>query len=260
MTVFLCINPTKAQDVACFGEVESWFRSTFTIAGSVEKADVIITLGGDGTLIYAMGMYGPAYRYLGVNVGHLGFLTTAERDNYQTVCTDILKNGNSIEEKLFYITYGYRNEVGRAINDVVIKGESISKAVHLDISVNGQSLYRHIGDGVILSTPAGSTAYNLSIGGCIVHPATKAFILNNIAPHLLSVRPLVMNETDTVTVAPVSTGAMLVIDGREAVPFHEPIDISLSKDSIPLLRPKDWRFYDLLRRKMSWGSRNGYTP
>ncbi len=257
MKIFLCINPNKAREVACVAEITDWCREHLHITDSVEEADAIITLGGDGTLIYAMGMYGTRYTYAGINVGHLGFLTTAERDTYRTVCNDIFIHGNYCEEKLFYLTYAYHGGVGTAINDVVIKGESISKAVHLDVTVNGQLLYRHVGDGIIASTPAGSTAYNLSVGGCIMHPSTKAFILNNIAPHLLSVRPLILNEHDELQICPVSEGARLIVDGKDSIPFHKPITLHLSKDSNRLMRPKNWHFYELLRNKMSWGQRNG---
>lgn len=259
MKIFLCINPEKAREVACIDEITSWCTSNLHIVERVEDADAIITLGGDGTLIYAMGMYGTAYRYAGINVGHLGFLTTAERETYQSICTDLFIHGNYCEEKLFYLTYEYKDVTGAAINDVVIKGESISKSVHLDVVVNGQLLYRHVGDGIIASTPAGSTAYNLSVGGCIMHPSTKAYILNNIAPHLLSVRPLVLNERDEVRIVPISKGGCIVVDGKDPISFHEPITLRLSTDSNRLMRPKNWHFYELLRKKMSWGQRNGHN-
>ncbi|TYB30825.1 MAG: NAD(+)/NADH kinase [Candidatus Mcinerneyibacterium aminivorans] len=256
MKVFLSINPKKRnKHRKSINRIRKWIDDNLNVVKDPDKADVIISMGGDGTLLYSITKYMNGYKYFGINLGHLGFLTSAVNTDCETVLKKIFIDGDYEEEKIFYLKYSYKNKkIKSAINDIVLKGGEIQEIINLDIYVNNSKIYRHTGDGVIVSTPIGSTAYNLSINGPILHPSIKAFILNNIAAHSLNIRPLVLHENDSVLIKPLKE-VSLIADGNLIERINSEIEISLSDKNISIIRPRGWNFYELLPQKLHWGKR-----
>jgi len=231
---------------------------------AAQKPDLAIVLGGDGTLLAAARALAHAdVPLLSVNLGSLGFLTEVPLaelyttlDAWCTGCANV--ELRSMIHAELTCAEGNRRSFD-ALNDVVVAKGSIARMADYAISIDGQQVAAFRADGVILSTPTGSTAYNLAAGGPIVMPSVNAMLVTPICPHLLTIRPiLVPGESSIIlTVTGVPNETYLTVDGQEAVPMHvdDQVHCRRSNYRVRLLRLKENGIFDVLRSKLKWGER-----
>jgi NAD+ kinase len=225
--------------------------------------DLLIVLGGDGTLLSMARAVGDlGVPILGVNLGGLGFLTATTLDEMVPALEAVRAGGMAIEERMVLGARLVRNGqmVGEysALNDVVITKSAMSRIVDLAVSVGGRHATAYRADGLIISTPTGSTAYNLSTGGPILFPTMDAVVLTPIAPHTLSNRPIVIPASERIEVTLLDDqDVMLTMDGQVGVPLRERDTVEVQKATarIRLLRFPQKDFFSVLRTKLKWGER-----
>ena len=230
--------------------------------------DLILLLGGDGTLL---GMADRTARaglevpILGVNFGGLGFLTEVTYGELFAALEAALAGTAPVESRLMLRATIERHGQSRAehyaLNDVTVTGGSLSRVVEFAVSVGGEFVARFHADGLIVATPTGSTAYNLSAGGPIVHPAVFALVLNPIAPHTLTNRPVVIPASAEVLVQPHARGvgseAYVTFDGQsgERLEFTDTVRIQKAAKPARLVRGVKRSYYEVLREKLRWAER-----
>jgi NAD+ kinase len=228
------------------------------------RPDIIITLGGDGTLLSAARAFAHTDTpLLGVNLGSLGFLTEIPLNElYQTL--EAWLEGRAVLDcrSLMHIELIRDGRVFRrweALNDIVLAKGAIARMGEFAIELDGQFVAKFRADGVIVSTPTGSTAYNLAANGPIVMPSVDGLVLCAICPHLLTIRPIVIpgSAEIAVTVDVVPHETYLTVDGQEAVELllADKIVCRRSERSIRLLRLRENGLFNVLRAKLSWGER-----
>jgi NAD+ kinase len=230
----------------------------------VEKADVVLVLGGDGTMLNAARLAGErSIPILGVNMGGLGFLTEVRLENLYPSLERVFANDFVLDERLMLRTYIHRNREtvaqGEVLNDVVISKGTLARMIELKIAIQGRFVTNLRGDGLILSSPTGSTAYSLSAGGPIIDPAVQSLILTPICPHTLTHRPLIVpgNAEINVTLTSKDDGAMATLDGQVGVSITQgdTVVIQTSEHRTRLIRFPESNYYDVLREKLKWGDR-----
>lgn len=230
------------------------------------QADLMIAVGGDGTMLYA----GSLARQndvplLGINRGRLGFLADVTPDEMLSSVDHILNGEYSMDSRLL-LQAELRRENGEtvsgtAFNDVVLQRRETGRMVDFETSVAGQFVNTHSGDGLIVATPTGSTAYALSCGGPIVEPQLDAVVVVPICPHTLTDRPIVIaaNQQIEIKLLPrAETGAGVVIDGHSigAIAPGDVLTINAANKRIQLIHPPGYDFYEILRSKLFWGRDN----
>ena len=232
----------------------------------VAQADLVIAVGGDGTMLYA----GSLTRendipLLGINRGRLGFLADVMTDDMLTSVDHILAGKYTVESRLLLSAELQRanGEVVTAIafNDVVLQRSETGRMVDFETSVAGQFVNTHSGDGLIVATPTGSTAYALSCGGPIVEPHLDAMVVVPIFPHTLTDRPLVIAASQPIRIRLLNrehTAAAVAIDGHSIGPISpdDSLMISAAEIRIRLIHPPGYDFYGILRSKLLWGRDN----
>ncbi len=224
-----------------------------------ENSDILVTIGGDGTLISAVRRsYSFNIPVLGIHAGKLGFLADidiAELDDFVQL---LLKGEYRIDKRVMLqatiSTKRGENQV-IAFNDIVLTRPSISKMIHLETFVDEKSFNTYHGDGVIVSTPTGSTAYNLAAGGPVLFPLTQVFALTPISPHSLTQRPVVLPGHFAIEVKTPDQQALAIVDGQDIYEFGsgDTIKIHLASESAQLIQRKEFNYFDVLREKLSWG-------
>jgi NAD+ kinase len=260
------INWAEQNDVAlCFSESISEMvggQRSFLPPGEMpKKADVVVSLGGDGTLLAtarAVGRHGNPI--LGINVGSLGFLTQQTPNVLEEALTAVLEKKYKIEKRMMAkvrIEGGSKMDYPYALNDVVVDRGSVSRMIHLDLFADDYFICSYAADGLIISTPTGSTAYSLAVGGPILHPLMGAFIVSPISAFALTTRPIVFSENVRlrVYVRSAHSDPVLTLDGQVAC--------NLTRESSLIVHKADYyinfivfrknSFYDILRAKLHWG-------
>ncbi len=227
----------------------------------MRTADILVTFGGDGTILSAARLVGPVGTpVLGINLGKLGFLAEVAPGEMAEAIKDLLENRYVIEERsvLRGESPQLKDHVLTAVNDIVVAKGRSSRIIGLDVHVDGKFAVTYRGDGVILSTPTGSTAYALSNGGPIVIPGSKVFGLTPISPHSLSGRPLVVPDSSVVTIVGPSDNEEVLIsaDGQEEAIIRTPIEIQMRKADyqLRLVKRTNRSYFDVLRAKLFWGT------
>lgn len=229
--------------------------------------DMVLVLGGDGTLIGmadCIAEAGSGIPLLGVNFGSLGFLTEVTLPElYRSL--ELAVNGRAhVEERMMLraTTTSGGDVLTRsiALNDAVITKTARSRMIDLSVYVADEFVTRVRADGLIIATPTGSTAYNLSAGGPIVQPNVDAMIITPIAPHTLTNRPIVIPGTSTVRVQPTMDARdeiVFTLDGQSTFPIHAGDEITVSRAPRPvrLIRPSTRSYFEVLRTKLKWGER-----
>jgi NAD+ kinase len=228
------------------------------------KADVLLVLGGDGTMLNAARLAGErSIPILGVNMGGLGFLTEVRLENLYPSLERVFANDFVLDERLMLQTHVHRHGEtvtrGVVLNDVVISKGTLARMIELKIAIQGRFVTNLRGDGLIVSSPTGSTAYSLSAGGPIIDPAVQSLILTPICPHTLTHRPLIVPgdaEID-VTLTSKDDGAMATLDGQVGVAITQgdTVVIQTSEHRTRLIRFPESNYYDVLREKLKWGDR-----
>ena len=226
----------------------------------IRSVDLILVFGGDGTMLrIARLVAGLPVPILGVNVGNLGFLTSLSPEKLAVALRRILAGHYSYDDRALLeasIQRGPENLVQIALNDFVLSRGASSRLIEVEVSVNGEPLTRYRCDGLIASSPTGSTAYSLAAGGSIVSPDAEVLTLTPICPHTLSIRPVIVSLASTVRVQLLSPRVMatLAADGQQQTELSmgDTVTIRRSPKSVRLLRPQGSSFFSTLRQKFGW--------
>jgi NAD+ kinase len=231
------------------------------LAGSV---DLLIVLGGDGTLLaMARALHGKPVPILAVNLGGLGFLTVITQEELYPTLESVFRGEHHIERRVQLEGWLIRaDEVIAsflALNDAVLNKGAISRILDFELRVNGQFVSSYKSDGLIVSTPTGSTAYSLAAGGPITMPSVGAFIVTPICAHTLTHRPLVVSDTASIEIVVTTQreAAYLTVDGQVGLAAHSEDRVRLKKaDSyVELIQSPDKDYFKVLQQKLKWGER-----
>lgn len=227
------------------------------------KADLLITFGGDGTLL-SVARHAPEHvPVIGVNMGTLGFLTEIRVEEFPHVLERVLAGEYHVEPRVaFTVTVSGPDRDGskqyRVLNDVAINKSAVARIISMRVSVAGLFVSTFRGDGLIVATPTGSTAYNLSAGGPIIYPTMGAVVVTPICPHMLTNRPIVLPDELDIEIgltAPDSRDIFLTLDGQEGfeISEHDRVCIRKSEERVLLVQSPDKDYFDVLRNKLKWG-------
>ena len=223
--------------------------------------DLLVTLGGDGTLLSVARHPSPGVAILGIDIGTFGFLTACPPDAWEPILTDALAGTAPVEARRMLnvdvVEPGRPRRRIRVVNDAVIGKSALSRIATIRVEVDGRPASRYRGDGLIVSTPTGSTAYNLSAGGPILAPTMPAIILTPICPHTLSLRPVVLPDHVTLGLAVEGdpSDVYLTMDGQEGFPIGSAthLTIARARETALLVRAHGSTFFDVLAKKLSFG-------
>jgi len=229
-------------------------------AALARKVDLLIVFGGDGTLLrVAREIAGSATPIIGINIGRLGFLTAASAKNLSRALKQVWNGGFTIESRALIEARGRAAGAEfcyRALNDFFVSRGSTPRLVDLEVRVDGQPLTRYRGDGLIVSSPTGSTAYSLAAGGPIIAPNAEAFVLTPICPHALSNRSLILNFNSTIQIKVVSPRPAPVLNGDGQVLNElaegDEFTVRRSRHGVRLVHLTGTTFFDTLRAKLYW--------
>lgn len=229
-----------------------------------EDCDMVIVLGGDGTLLAtARALAGRDTPVFPVNLGHLGFLTAITKDELYPELERALNGQYRVAGRRMLHCEIHRESkvIGcyEALNDVVLTKASLARMIEVEARVDSHFVCTYRADGLIVSTPTGSTAYSLSAGGPIVFPSVAALLLTPICPHMLTNRPVLVPDDSVIEITSraVSEQAYLTIDGQVGEPLErgDRVVCRRSEKTVNLIRPPRMMFFDVLREKLSWGER-----
>lgn len=261
------LEPVFETETAALAGLPSGRRTTSRDA-LPRECDLIVVLGGDGTLIGMADRIAEAgldVPILGVNFGSLGFLTEITLDELYPALAGALDPDADFDRRMMLrartLRGGAVHTERTVLNDVVITKGALSRIIELTVSVGTQHVMRVRADGLIVATPTGSTAYNLAAGGPIVHPALDAILLTPIAPHILTNRPVIIPAASTIRVQPAMHNAhdevFVTFDGQSGHPLEADDVIEIVRAARPLrvVRAPNRTYFDVLRQKLKWGER-----
>ena len=238
-------------------------KDFYTREEAPEGADLVIVLGGDGTLLSAARVLGGREIPLfAVNLGHLGFLTAIRVEDLYPELERALRGEHRIGRRRMVDCELIRGEETiakySALNDVVITKLELARMIDLDAHVDDHFVAAYKADGLVISTPTGSTAYSLSAGGPVIFPSVAALCITPICPHMLTNRPVIVPDTSVIQILNHGeVGTFLTIDGQTGEPLSkgDRIICHASTKTIQLIRPPKMLFFDVLREKLKWGER-----
>ena len=211
--------------------------------------DLVCAVGGDGTILKTACCFAKTKTpVLGINLGRLGFLSLLPPDNINILSEMILQKKYEIKERIMLKSSGYI-----ALNDFVIKGHSPQRSTEFNLFINGRLVSGYIADGIIISTPTGSTAYGLSAGGPILYPDLDAFVIVPICAHTMTARPLVVPAASKITVRSADEYLDAACDGQQMISKIKEIEIELYEYKAKLAFPAGNNFYSILKNKLYWG-------
>jgi len=224
------------------------------------RIDALLTLGGDGTMLRGARLVaGRQIPILGVNLGRLGFLTACAGEELESALERFAQGDYTVQHRMALEarTSRAQSDRRRALNDVVLHKGGFARVVHLRVSVNGELIGAFVADGLIVSTPTGSTAYSLSAGGPVVVPTVESIVLTPISPHTLAVRPVVLPPSAEVVVQ-VEDGPeelLVTIDGQTGTTFGTGDTLTVRRADRPVLLVnfRGATFFSRMRRKLTWG-------
>ena len=229
---------------------------------SHEDLDLVVVLGGDGTLLKAARLYGHQEApILGVNLGGLGFLTEIGLEELPLLFEKILRGEYQTENRMVLtariIREGEDHPAVPFLNDVVINKGALARIIDIETSIGGQFLTSYRGDGLIVATPTGSTAYNLSAGGPILHPSLKTILITPICPFTLTNRPVILQDDAVIDIRLLSKASevWLTFDGQVGYPLKvgDLVRVQKAVKSIRLIKSPFKNYFEILRTKLKWG-------
>ncbi len=224
------------------------------------KLDFLLSLGGDGNMLSTVTLVRDSgIPIIGINLGRLGFLASINKEHIHKAIDCLINNDYSLESRsLLRLTSPHDafDNLNFALNEITIYKKQPNSMISVRVDVNGQYLNSYWADGLIVATPTGSTAYSLSTGGPIIHPDSHNFIITPIAPHNLSVRPVVIPDSSTISmkVAERDGGFLVSLDSR-TIELKSGVELSVEKEafSIQLVRLPEETFFGTIRAKLLWG-------
>jgi len=225
-----------------------------------DEADLLVVFGGDGTMLrVARDIAGSTTPLLGINIGGLGFLTAVPSDEMARALARVWRGEFKYESRALIEVTGRCQGLQiheTALNDIVISRGAISRLIKLDVSVDGERVTRYHGDGLIISSPTGSTAYSLAAGGAIVLPTAEVFALTPICPHTMSNRPLILPLASIIRVQAASPAPATILsaDGQAVAELGagDAVTVRRSRSAVRLMHLADSSFWEALRRKLHW--------
>ena len=214
--------------------------------------DFVFAVGGDGTILHVAKFFAMSQTpVLGINLGRLGFLSQVNSENIKLAIDKVYNNEFNIEKRMMLQSDKYQ-----ALNDFVIKNVSKTRSAKFVLKINDKFVCDYIADGLIVSTPTGSTAYGLSAGGPVLHPHLNAFVLVPICPHTLNARPIVVPSDEKITITSFEDDVnefSIIVDGSEIIETDKNITIQKSDYMANLALVNNDEFYSVLRNKLNWG-------
>lgn len=209
--------------------------------------DFVFVIGGDGTILKTARFYAKSKTPIfGINLGRLGFLSQASKEDIEIAVKRVLNNEFVIESRIMLESGKYT-----ALNDFVIKGCDTGRTAKFSLKINDKFVCDYLADGIIIATPTGSTAYGLSAGGPVLTPSLNAFVIVPICPHTLTARPIVVPSQEKISVS-IDDKASVSADGQEFFVFNKEIVINKSEYMAKLALMNDVEFYSVLRNKLHW--------
>ena len=275
-SVAIVVKPDHEEAFATAGELSAWLgQHKITLVGkpyianessrsftAVPTADLIVVLGGDGTMIAAARLLGNSDSLvLGINYGSLGYLTDFRFEEMFPALEAIINGEYEIDSRVMLEAELHRGDEriasGRVLNDVVINKAALARIINIDVKLNNLFVNTFRADGLIVATPTGSTAYNLSAGGPIVYPSMNAVVLTPICPFTLTNRPIVVPDSAEIslTLDDENEGVVLSLDGQTGFPMlaSDKVIIRKSETTLNLVQPANRNYFDVLRDKLKWG-------
>jgi NAD+ kinase len=227
-----------------------------------EESDLLLVLGGDGTLLAAAREAASrAVPVLPINMGSLGFLTSFTVDELYPALENVLAGHATINERVLLlverVNCGQIVTQQRVLNDAVVHKGTLARMIELELYIDDGFVCRYRADGLIAATPTGSTAYSMSAGGPIVHPAVESILITPICPHTLSDRPVVVRDTSLIEmrISAGSDSVFLTLDGQTGVPMQpgDRVRITRAQERLKLIQPPNKTYFEILRSKLKWG-------
>lgn len=274
-SVGIVVKPDHPEARATAGELSAWLRDKgIDQAGDVIEAgepdtedstlnaDLIVVLGGDGTMISTSRLIGAGdVLVLGINYGSLGYLTDFRIEEMFPAIESIIAGEYEIDRRVMLeaelLSGDERKAAGRVLNDVVINKAALARIIEIDVHLNGLFVNSFRADGLIVSTPTGSTAYNLSAGGPIIYPSMNAVVMTPICPFTLTNRPIVIPDAASIELLlkEENEGVFLTFDGQTGhrMKAGDRVIIRKSETTFNLVQPSNRNYFDVLRDKLKWG-------
>ena len=260
------------QDFGCRAYLDSSVASDFYCPGYrcgkledwIDVIDLAIIIGGDGTMLsVGRQIVNHGIPIVGINQGRLGFMTDISIDNMLPVIKEMLMNREYVEEERTLLAAQVIREDkfvynSLALNDIVISRGAVGSMIEFEMCINNEFVHTQKSDGVIFSTPTGSTAYSLAAGGAILHPTSKVFTIVPICPQSMTNRPIVISDEDVMELTITRDNTTIIhYDGQEyfELKIHDRVIIAKSKRPLRLLHPKSYSYFNTLRTKLDWAKR-----
>lgn len=266
-TIAVFYNPEKERARQVLPHLRQWLKHRkihvlFSKDPSkLRQAYGAVALGGDGTILAVTRQLAPlGIPILGVNLGRLGFLTGTDLPRMYRVLSQMLAGRLSIVDRMLLSVEVPRGKPVLALNDCVIKARSTSRVIRLSVIVNQKFFGTFVGDGLIISTPTGSTAYSLAASGPIIEPTLEVIILTPICPHSLTQRPVILSSESELEIAVErhdrQDQVLMSVDGQLTYPLHDKnrVRIKRATEHLKLFTDPEQNYFELLRQKLKWGS------
>ena len=255
-TYAICYNPTMDNSIEVMEKLKQILNSKhlnyslLDIDGLKSGYDFVFVIGGDGTILKAARFYSQyGSPIFGINLGRLGFLSQASVDNLTVAVEQILQSDYIVEKRMMLRANEYV-----ALNDFVVKGDLSSRTSRFALAINGKFVCEYLADGIIISTPTGSTAYNMAAGGPVLAPDIDAIAIAPICPHTFSARPIVVSAEDEIKILPSNSNTYTVSsDGQVVFALSSELIIKKAEYRANLALLKNNDFYSVLRNKLHWG-------
>src|SRR5216683_160480 len=250
-----------SETSACLGALAVHTRKREELPGCT---DLLIVLGGDGTLLAAARLAAERkVPILAVNLGGLGFLTTVSQDEIYLILEEIFSGRHRVSERVMLeaeiVRAGAVIRRQIALNDAVLNKAALARIMDLELRVDGEYVTTYKADGLILSTPTGSTAYSLAAGGPIVYPTVEAFVVTPICPHTLTNRPLMIPDSASIEIdfKAEDDAVFLTFDGQIGIELarEDHIVVRKASEKLRLVLPAKKSYFEILRNKLKWGER-----